>query len=250
MMKIRWLIKSIVLTGMLFLIVSFSSAQIDRVEPPNWWLGFKNTRLQLMINGTGIGTTTPSILYNGVNLKAFHRSESPNYLFLDISIAADTSPGLMKILFTTEDGNEISYLYPLKIRERLSEEFLGFDSSDVVYLITPDRFANGDPEIDIVSGLLEKNISREDGYARHGGDIQGIINHIDYIASMGFTAIWPTPLLINDMPQSSYHGYAMTDFYRVDPRFGNLENYIMLSKKASAYGIKLIMDQVANHCGA
>ncbi|MGB5359744.1 MAG: cyclomaltodextrinase N-terminal domain-containing protein, partial [Eudoraea sp.] len=143
MMKIRWLIKSIVLTGMLFLIVSFSSAQIDRVEPPNWWLGFKNTRLQLMINGTGIGATTPSILYNGVNLEAFHRSESPNYLFLDISIAADTSPGLMKILFTTEDANEISYLYPLKIRERLSEEFLGFDSSDVVYLITPDRFANG-----------------------------------------------------------------------------------------------------------
>ena len=235
---------------MLLLIVSFSSAQIDRVEPPNWWLGFKNTRLQLMINGNGIGATTPSIHYNGVNLEAFHRAESPNYLFLDISIPADTSPGLMEILFTTESGNVISYSYPLNRRERLSEEFLGFDSSDVIYLITPDRFANGDPEINIVPGLLEKDINRKDDYARHGGDIQGIINHLDYIASMGFTAIWPTPLLINDMPQSSYHGYAMTDFYKVDPRFGNLENYILLSKKASENGIKLIMDQVANHCGA
>jgi len=248
-MKIGWLIKSIVLTGMLFLIVSFSSAQINRVEPPNWWLGFKNTRLQLMINGNGIGKTTPSIRYNGVNLETFHRAESPNYLFLDVTIAADTSPGLMEILFTTKDGNEISCSYPLNKRERRSEEFLGFDSSDVIYLITPDRFSNGDPEIDSVPGLLEKSINREDDYARHGGDIQGIINHLDYIASMGFTAIWPTPLLINDMPQSSYHGYAMTDFYKVDPRFGNLENYILLSKKASENGIKLIMDQVANHCG-
>lgn len=250
MMKIGWLVKSIVLTGMLFLMVSFSSAQIDRVEPPNWWLGFKNARLQLMLKGKGIGASTPSILYGGVSLEAFHRGESPNYLFLDITIAADTSPGLMQILLTTEGGNEIYYSYPLNKRERLSEEFLGFDSSDVIYLITPDRFANGDPEIDIVPGLLEKKINRKDDYARHGGDIQGIINHLDYIASMGYTAIWPTPLLINDMPQSSYHGYAMTDFYKVDPRFGNLEDYIMLSNKATENGIKLIMDQVANHCGA
>jgi len=250
MMKIGWLIKSNVLTGMFFLMVSFSSAQIDRVEPPNWWLGFKNARLQLMLHGSGIGTTTPSILYNGVSLEAFHRADNPNYLFLDITISADTLPGLMEILLTTESGNQISYSYPLNRREKLSEEFLGFDSSDVIYLITPDRFANGDPEINIVPGLLEKKINRKDDYARHGGNIQGIINHLDYIASMGFTALWSTPLLINDMPQSSYHGYAMTDFYRVDPRFGNLEDYIMLSQKAAENGIKLIMDQVANHCGA
>ena len=249
MMKIGGLIKSIVLTGMLFLIVSFSTAQIDRVEPPNWWLGFKNSSLQLMVNGKGIGATTPSILYKGVNLNAFHRAESPNYLFLDITITADTSPGAMEIVFTTEEGNEISYAYPLLGRERPSEEFIGFDASDVVYLITPDRFANGDPEIDIVSGLLEKKINRKDDYARHGGDIQGIIDHLDYMAEMGFTALWPTPLLINDMPKTSYHGYAMTDFYKVDPRFGNLEKYKLLSKKASEKGIKLIMDQVANHCG-
>jgi len=250
MMKIGGLIKSIVLTAMLFLIVSFSTAQIDRVEPPNWWLGFKDSSLQLMVNGKGIGATTPSILYKGISLHTFHRTESPNYLFIDITIAADTSPGIMEIVFTTEDGNEIFCSYPLKRRERPSEEFSGFDASDVIYLITPDRFANGDPEIDIVSGLLEKKINRKDDHARHGGDIQGIINHLDYISEIGFTALWPTPLLINDMPQTSYHGYAMTDFYKVDPRFGNLENYIRLSKKASDKGIKLIMDQVANHCGA
>jgi glycosidase len=248
-MQIGGLIKSIVLTGMLILIVSFSTAQIDRVEPSNWWLGFKNSSLQLLVNGKGIGATTPSILYKGVNLNAFHRAESPNYLFLDITIAADTSPGVMEIVFTTEEGNEISYAYPLLERERPSDEFIGFDSSDVVYLITPDRFANGDPQIDIVSGLLEKKINRKDDYARHGGDIQGIIDHLDYIAEMGFTALWTTPLLINDMPKTSYHGYAITDFYKVDPRFGNLEKYKLLSKKASEKGIKLIMDQVANHCG-
>jgi len=248
-MKIGGLIKSIVLSGMLFLIVSFSTAQIDRIEPPNWWLGFKNSNVQLMVNGKGIGATTPSILYKGVSLNAFHRAESPNYLFLDITIAADTSPGVMQIVFTTEEGNEISYAYPLLGRVRPSDEFIGFDKSDAIYLITPDRFANGDPKIDIVSGLLETEINRKDDYARHGGDIQGIIDHLDYISEMGFTALWPTPLLINDMPKTSYHGYAMTDFYKVDPRFGNLEKYKELSRKASEKGIKLIMDQVANHCG-
>jgi glycosidase len=249
MMKIGGLIKSIVLTGMLFLIVTFSTAQIDRVEPPNWWLGFKNSNVQLMIYGKDIGTTTPSILYNGVTLDAFHRAESPNYLFMDISISEVASPGRMEIVFTALDGNEITYSYPLNQRERSSEEFLGFNASDVVYLITPDRFANGDPELDVVPGLLEEKVDRKDDYARHGGDIQGMIDHLDYISEMGFTALWPTPLLINDMPRTSYHGYAMTDFYKVDPRFGNLEKYKLLSKKASENGIKLIMDQVANHCG-
>ena len=203
MMKIAGLIKSIVLTAMLFLIVTFSTAQIDRVEPPNWWLGFKNSNVQLMIYGKDIGTTTPSILYNGVTLEAFHRAESPNYLFMDISISEIASPGRMEIVFTALDGNEITYSYPLNQRERSSKEFLGFNASDVVYLITPDRFANGDPELDVVPGLLEKRIDRKDDYARHGGDIQGMIDHLDYISEMGFTALWPTPLLINDMPRTS-----------------------------------------------
>jgi glycosidase len=250
MMKIGWLVKSIVLTGMLLLTLSFSFAQIDRVEPPNWWLGFKNSRLQLMVNGHGIGTTTPVINYKGVSLDSIHRADSPNYLFLDITITDNASPGIMEIVFITTGGDEISYSYPLDDREMPSEEFSGFDSSDVIYLITPDRFANGNPKIDIASGLLDKKVDRKNDYSRHGGDIQGIINHLDYIAEMGFTAIWPTPLLINDMPETSYHGYAMTDFYRVDPRFGKLKDYILLSKKASEIGIKLIMDQVANHCGS
>ncbi len=119
----------------------------------------------------------------------------------------------------------------------------------MIYLITPDRFANGDPKNDRVRGMRENRIDRKDDYARHGGDIRGIIERLDYISEMGFTAIWPSPLLENDMPEQSYHGYAITDFYRVDPRFGTLEEYRELASKAREKGLKLIMDQVANHCG-
>lgn len=248
-MEIGGLLKSIVLSAMLFFTLTFSTAQIDRVEPPNWWLGFNNSSLQLMVYGQEIGKATPSIFYDGVSLESFHRADSPNYLFLDLKISENASPGIMEIQFQSGKGKAISYSYPLYERERSSEEFLGFDSSDAIYLITPDRFSNGSPKIENVDGLLDAEIDRKDDYARHGGDIQGIINHLDYMAQMGFTALWPTPLLTNNMPESSYHGYAITDFYEVDPRFGTMEDYVLLSDKASEYGIKLLMDQVANHCG-
>jgi glycosidase len=140
--------------------------------------------------------------------------------------------------------------YTLKNRPKGSEEYIGFSSKDVIYLITPDRFSNGDLNNDVDLALQEKTINRKDDYARHGGDIRGMINHLDYLEEMGFTALWPSPLLINDMPRESYHGYAITDFYKVDPRFGTFEEYIELSEKAQQRGIKLIMDQVNNHCGA
>ncbi|WP_297797383.1 glycoside hydrolase family 13 protein [uncultured Eudoraea sp.] len=234
---------------MLFLTITCSTTQINRVEPPNWWLGFKNSSLQLMVYGREIGVTTPSITYAGVSLDSFHRGDSPNYIFLDLKISENASPGIMEIQFTRGKGKAISYSYPLHERERSSEEFHGFDSSDAIYLVTPDRFSQGSPKIENVNGLLDIEIDRKNDYARHGGDIRGIINHLDYIAQMGFTALWPTPLLTNNMAESSYHGYAMTDFYEVDPRFGTLEDYVLLSDKASEYGIKLLMDQVANHCG-
>jgi len=141
----------------------------------------------------------------------------------------------------------VQIIYFLTLR---SEEFIGFDSSDVIYLITPDRFANADPKNDVVNGLKESKIDRENDYARHGGDIKGITNHLSYISDMGFTAIWPCPLLTNDMPKTSYHGYAITDLYEIDPRFGTLEDYVELSSKANEKGVKLVMDQVANHCGS
>ncbi len=222
---------------------------INRVEPPNWWVGFKNSELQLLVHHPNISDSSPEIDYPGIELKEFHKADSPNYLFLDLELSESAIAGKFNITFKFENGEELIQTYELKSRVKPSDEYLGFDSSDVIYLITPDRFANANPENDIDSTLLEKAINRKDDYARHGGDIEGITDHLDYISDMGFTAIWPCPLLINDMPRASYHGYAMTDFYQIDPRFGTLDEYIELSEKASEKGIKLVMDQVANHCG-
>lgn len=224
-------------------------AQIERVEPPNWWTGFEQTNLQLMIYGDNIKNAKVSLDYPGVVLKEVSKAKSPNYLFLDLEIE-NAKAGSFKLKFKLPDGSRDSYQYELKRREKSAEEFIGFDNTDAIYLITPDRFANGDKSNDTDASLNEKIIDREDDYARHGGDIRGIIDHLDYIDKMGFTAIWPSPLLINDMNSGSYHGYAMTDFYKVDPRFGTLKEYKELADKAQKKDIKLIMDQVANHIGS
>jgi glycosidase len=220
-----------------------------RVEPPNWWVGMHNPSLQLMLHGPGIAGYRPEISGDGLTLEAWHPGASPNYLFLDLPVALDGEGGWVSIALERPDFPKITLEYELKRREGPPEAFRGFDSSDVVCLITPDRFANGDPGNDQVPGLKEQGVNRQDDYARHGGDIRGITEHLDYLYDMGFTALWPTPLLTNDMPRTSYHGYAITDFYAVDPRFGTLEEYRELSDQARARGLKLIMDQVVNHCG-
>src|SRR5690606_21725157 len=158
-------------------------------------------------------------------------------------------PQTLTLTFSEKGKTVQTFKYEIKKRTLSADAYKGFDSSDVIFLVTPDRFANGDTSNDIVSTMNEKTINREDDYARQGGDIRGMINHLDYNENLGFTAIWPMPLLTNDMYRASYHGYAMTDFYQVDPRYGTLEEYIELSQKAKQKGIKLIMDQVANHCG-
>lgn len=223
---------------------------IERVEPLNWWVGFKNSNLQLLVKHTHISERTPSISYQGVTIKKVHNAHSPNYLFIDLEISETTKPGKFNITFKQENKDDLIYTYELKPREIPANNHVGFNSSDVIYLITPDRFANGNPKNDIIENLNETTIDRTNNYARHGGDITGIINHLDYISNMGFTAIWPCPLLTNNMHKSSYHGYAMTNFYETDPRFGTLEEYKKLSSKMSQKGMKLIMDQVANHCGS
>jgi neopullulanase len=231
-------------------VTEFSNAYIERVEPPNWWIGFKDTNLQLLVKEDNISTSTPEISYQGVTISETHKGTSPNYLFIDLNISENTKAGKFDIVFKDENENEKVHTYELKDREKASEEYKGFNSSDVIYLITPDRFANAKPENDIISGLKENTINRKDNYARHGGDIKGITDNLTYIDEMGFTAIWPMPLLTNDMAQWSYHGYAITDLYEIDPRFGTLDEYKELSQKAQEKGIKLIMDQVANHCGS
>lgn len=225
-------------------------SQIDLVEPPNWWVGFENTSLQLLIKGTNISSYGASIDYSGISIKKINKGDSPNYLFIDINIEPNTDPGNFEIIFKPgHKGKKIKYKYQLKKRIKSSKEYIGFNSSDAIYLITPDRFANANPSNDKIEGLRDQTLNRNEDYERHGGDIQGITKHLDYINEMGFTAIWPCPLLTNDMQSQSYHGYAITDLYEIDPRFGTLEDYLELSRKAGALGIKLIMDQVANHCG-
>lgn len=226
-----------------------SNSSLERVEPSNWWVGYKETSLQLLVKEENIGKAKVIVSYSGVSVKGTHQADSPNYLFIDLDIASNAKAGKFDILFEFEDGDEKYHTYELKERSRNADEFIGFNSSDVVYLITPDRFANGDSSNDSVDGLRQAGIDRANDYARHGGDIKGITDNLDYIEKMGFTSIWSSPLLINDMAEQSYHGYAITNFYQVDPRFGSLEDYVKLADKAREKGIGLIMDQVANHCG-
>jgi glycosidase len=216
----------------------------------NWWVGMKNQELQLLVHGENIGETNAVISYAGVTIRRIHKADSKNYLFIDLVISKNTKPGTFPILFKKEGKTAYAYNYTLQQRKKDASLVKGFTAADVIYLITPDRFANGDISNDIVSTVQEKKIDRKNDYGRHGGDIRGMIDQLGYIADMGYTAIWPTPLLENDMPRSSYHGYAITDYYKVDPRFGTLEEYKELADKARQKGIKLIFDGVVNHSGS
>lgn len=239
--------------GCFFLLNLFSvdlNAQDLRVEPPNWWLGMEMNEIQLLVHAENISSFEPELKYKGVEITKINKADSPNYLFIDLTISEEAQAGTFEIKFIKKKSKSLSFEFSLKSREKSAEDYVGFDHKDVVYLITPDRFANGDPKNDVVKTLRETKVDRENNYARHGGDIQGIIDHLDYISGMGFTSIWSSPLLTNDMESSSYHGYAITDFYEVDPRFGDLELYKELSQKASEKGVGLIMDMIANHCGS
>lgn len=229
--------------------VEVSNTSLTRVEPPNWWIGMKDNSFQLLVNHQSIGTTTPHIDYDGISIKQIHKAKSPNYLFIDLEISQNTKAGKFDIVFKSDNQEAQKHTYELKSRVKSPEDYIGFDGSDAIYLITPDRFANANPGNDTFNNLKEKKVDRTNNYARHGGDIKGITSNLDYISELGFTAIWPMPLIINDMYEGSYHGYAMTDLYQIDPRFGTHEEYLELSVKAKEKGIKLIMDQIANHCG-
>lgn len=226
-----------------------NSLSLDKVEPPHWWIGMEREELQLLVYAKDIGKASIKINDPGVEVIKITPGKSSNYLFIDLVIKRQAKAGTVFLQFFKEDRLIHTHPYELKKRLKDKDDYLGFDYKDAIYLITPDRFANGDPSNDSFDALTEIGINRQDDYARHGGDIAGITAHIDYIADLGFTALWSSPLLINDMPEQSYHGYAITDLYQVDPRFGSLEEYKRLAKAAQEKGIKLIMDQVANHCG-
>ena len=223
-------------------------AGTDRIEPPFWWTGMQQKSLQLMVHGPDIATLAPSISYPGVRIAKVTRVASQNYLFIDLQLDASARPGKFDIRFGT-GASARRHAYQLRAREKGSAARQGFSSKDTIYQIMPDRFANGDSANDNVEGMADK-ANRADGSARHGGDIQGIIDRLDYIAGMGFTQIWPTPLVENNMPSYSYHGYAATDHYRIDPRYGSNEDYLRLSQEARKRGIGMIQDVVLSHIGS
>ena len=235
------------ITLILFFMNGYSQ-KVSRIDPPNWWVGMKNQKLQLMVYGQNISTANVSINYKGVILESIDKVENPNYLFLNLTISSDAVSGKLPIEFEFPKGKPLVIQYELKDREKGSAERKGFDNSDVVYLIVPDRFSDGNPSIDSVKGMPDKH-NRKESYARHGGDLQGIINHLDYFNQLGVTSLWMTPVLENNQPQWSYHGYAITDFYKIDARFGTNELYKDFVNQAHSKNVKVIKDLIFNHCG-
>lgn len=233
---------------LLFLLANKDTEQVERIDPPFWWCGMNDSELQLMVYGTNIGTYTPEIAYSGVQIKRVERVESPDYLFIYLDVK-NALPGKFPIEFT-KGKQKISYKYELKGRQARASEKEGFNSSDVIYLMMPDRFANGDMGNDKVEMKYPYTVDRSNVSARHGGDLAGVKRHIDYLTELGVTALWMTPVLENDMGEGSYHGYAATDYYKIDPRFGTNEEYVDLVKSLHDKGIKVIMDMVFNHCGS
>jgi glycosidase len=223
------------------------------VYPTNWWVGMKNPALQLMVHGRHIGDdTTVRIDYPGVQLLNVHRVENPNYLFLDLVISASAKPGVMNIRIgaqATGRSHPIRYVLGAR-REGNGTRFAqGVTSADFIYFLMPDRFSNGDPGNDRIPRMRDQSLGRDSIFLRHGGDMQGVIDHLDYLQGLGATTLWMTPVLTNDMPNRTEHGYAITDHYTVDPRLGGAAAYKKLGDSLHRRGMKLIQDAVYNHVG-
>jgi glycosidase len=221
----------------------------EHVEPSFWWVGMKNPTLQLLFHNSrsNLSSYKPVIQYPGVILKEIKTLENPHYLFLTLEIGSTAKAGKIPIRFTS-GKKTTTYQYELKNKSAETNRIQGFNSSDVLYLIMPDRFANGDPANDSIPGMFEGAHRDKDG-ARHGGDIQGITAHLDYLKELGVTALWLNPVLENNQKKSSYHGYAITDLYAVDKRLGGNEAYLSFIQKSHGLGLKVIQDMVMNHIG-
>lgn len=258
-------------TILFFKVVIFStfsqSINIQRVDPSNWWVGMKNPKLQLLVYGKNIADCQVALNYPGVSLDMVHKVENPNYLFLDLTILPKTQAGKIKIEFSqsrtvikrkkkpevVKDTKVVEYeLLARTSRQNLKE----VTAADFIYLVMPDRFSNGDPTNDKFVSMLDTNSQRSNPFLRHGGDFQGIMNHLDYLQELGVTTLWMTPVLDNDEstkkelhgnPQAGYHGYHFTDHYKIDKRFGGELGYKNLSDALHQRGMKLIQDAVYNH---
>lgn len=222
---------------------------VDHIEPSFWWAGMKNTDLQIMVHAKDVASYRTQINTPGIRLVNTVQTSNKNYLFLNLKINESVKPQTFQIEFLKDDKVVFSQPYTLKERKSNSAERVGFTTADVLYLITPDRFANGDPGNDNHPEMREKS-NRSFKGGRHGGDIAGIIKNLDYIKSTGFSAIWLNPVLENNQQEYSYHGYSITDFYKVDPRFGSNDSYLDLVENCHEKGLKVIMDMIVNHCGS
>ena len=225
-----------------------TAEQVTRVEPLSWWTGMKMP-LQLLVQGENVSEYDVAIEGGkGVSVVKVNKADSPNYVFVDVKIAANAQPGTYYIVFS-KDGQSFKYPYEIAAREAGSAERPSFTTADMIYLIMPDRFANGDTTNDSTDDTDDK-YARNELFGRHGGDIQGIIDHLDYISDLGATAIWCTPLLEDNQPAHSYHGYACTDYYHIDSRFGTNDLFKEYVNKAHEKDLKIIMDIVPNHAGS
>lgn len=237
-----------------FVFASAQTPSIQRIDPSNWWTGMKNPNVQLLVYGPNAGTLTYSLIYPGVKLVKTGKTENPNYAFLDLTISESAKPGNIRIV--GKAGNQsITKSYELKARTKEAKG-KGVNSSDLIYLIMPDRFANGDASNDKFATMADPDADSKNPYLRHGGDFKGIINHLDYLQELGVTALWLTPVIENDEKlkkegpdrmQAGYHGYHFTDHYLVDRRLGGNEGYVEFSKELHKRGMKLVQDAVYNH---
>lgn len=226
---------------------------VTRIDPTNWFADMQDPTLQLMIYGKDIKFADVTTDYPNVKIDSLVRLDSPNYLLIYLNLKG-AKPGEITLTFSNKNGKKTTKKFQLKAREMAGADRKGFDISDVLYMLMPDRFANGNPKNDVIKGMEDQLCDRNEPSLRHGGDLEGLRQHLDYFTDLGVTALWLTPVLENDRPadggkHSTYHGYATTDYYRVDPRFGTNEEYKALIDECHKKGLKVVMDMIFNHCG-
>lgn len=224
-----------------------TNINIKHVHPLNWWAGMAHSQLQIMIYGNNVGTLQPELKANGVTLIKTEKTTNPNYLFLYVD-TKDAPPQTFYIKL--KEGNKVRKVVSYELKQRNTLKRKAFDASDVLYLLMPDRFVSGNDKLNNVPSLKEPKVDLNNPDGRHGGDIAGLKSKLPYLHDLGITAIWTTPMLINDQPSHTYHGYAITNYYEIDPRMGSNNEFKSLVEECHKYGIKFIMDWVFNHCGS
>ena len=243
-MCVKIMRKLVIIFFVLTILNHCQNIKIDKVEPPNWWIGMKKNKIQLMIYGKNLSGYKASINTKNIQVDSTYFLENTNYSFIDITVLSSAKPGNYNLSLLK--GNEKAHInFPLYTHEKRKFQYQGFNCEDIIYLLMPDRFADGDTSNDVIPGMIN-DYRPDDPIGRHGGDLEGITKHLDYLKDFGVTTLWLTPVIENNT-SVSYHGYASTNLYKIDPRFGTNEKYNELVAKAHEKGIKIIFDHVSNH---